>query len=315
MKHANHDKPRRAWPKTEKIADLLGQSLRTVERAIAELRSVGALRTKRRHAANGAVLGLEFILIQVDPRLDLANTAVKVRTVHPANTGGKAASHPAKSDGAIPPPVAVSNKEEPDPGNQIQKDPVVSSSRSPRKRTLLDDYHDLFMSRHGEKPVLNGAKDGKLLKELVATHGADRVGELLVWFFQTRDAFISNSSYSVGVFYACFNKLQITCRRRVVQRDDELQQMRAKSETRKAELEREAQQLIAALSESALNRLLRQAAAAIESDAPWARHRMTPGDFDRCVTNSLVDYVLERCRRDGLSVADALTRMTAEPAA
>lgn len=121
MKHANRE--RRAWPKTELLATEMGKSLRTVERAIAELRTRGAIQTQRRHAKNGAVLGLDFVLMQIPPALvSLPATAGGMAVVTlPAADGGNGVDHPAISVAAIPPDL-TELKREPDPFNQIQEE-------------------------------------------------------------------------------------------------------------------------------------------------------------------------------------------------
>lgn len=124
------DRERKAWPKLPVLAEEAGKSLRTVERAITELRRAGALQTRRRHARSGAVVGLEFVLIQVDPTGDLAlvepdrpgaplpaTRGGKAGSNHPATIGGMAPDHPANSGGTIPPPVAGLKREQ-DPREQ-----------------------------------------------------------------------------------------------------------------------------------------------------------------------------------------------------
>lgn len=130
MKHANRD--RRAWPRTEVLADMMGMAQRSVERAIAELRREGALQTSRRHAKNGAVLGLEFVLIQVDPNEDLPATGGgKGSSNHPATSGGKVLPHPATGVGDIPPPV--SGRLGPDPYRDLDPcEPEVKAGAAPR---------------------------------------------------------------------------------------------------------------------------------------------------------------------------------------
>lgn len=69
-KYANRE--HRAWPKREQLAAVVGLSLPSLTRALRLLRTVGALRTTRRHQLNGAVVGLEYVIIQADPSADAA---------------------------------------------------------------------------------------------------------------------------------------------------------------------------------------------------------------------------------------------------
>lgn len=121
MKYASQ-KDRRAWPKIPLLASKMDKSVRTVERAIAELRKVGAIQTSRRHGRNGAVLGLEFMLMSVDPTtaiLSAISGGMDGKAIPPPVAGRKN-DHPATCVGTIPPPVS-GLKRELDPGNQIQE--------------------------------------------------------------------------------------------------------------------------------------------------------------------------------------------------
>lgn len=126
MKRANRE--RRAWPKIPDLAREMNKSVRTVERAIAELRKLGAIQTTRRHARSGAVLGLEFVLIFVDPESSSlpATDGGKGAGNQSATDGGMADDLPATGDGTFPPQV-TGLKREPDPSNQIQEPEERSS--------------------------------------------------------------------------------------------------------------------------------------------------------------------------------------------
>lgn len=146
MRRANRD--RRAWPKTELLAAEMGKSLRTVERAIAELRKAGAIETTRRHGQNGWVLGLDFVLIQVDPVSAIlpATRDGQARPVQTAINGGMGQRHPATGVVSIPPPVA--EQEELDPENQIQEQEESTEPAAPALPLIGQAYG---------KPELNAA--------------------------------------------------------------------------------------------------------------------------------------------------------------
>lgn len=121
MKYASR-KDRRAWPKIPLLANEMNKSVRTVERAVAELRKVGAIQTSRRHGRNGAVLGLEFMLIFVDPVTSVLSAISDGKDTgnHSATDGGMDDDLPATGVETIPPPVS-GLKREPEPENQIQE--------------------------------------------------------------------------------------------------------------------------------------------------------------------------------------------------
>lgn len=229
-KYANRE--RRAWPKIDTLAVEMGTSPRSVERAIADLRRLGALETERLRRGDGAILGLAFLLVQIDPAdqeqpatdggllsTDQPDTGVGKEAEQPAMGGGKdtqaqAATGvgkdgplPAMGVGAFPPPVAGMYKEELDPLNKIQE--RLSALPPTRARTLIDDYHDGFVAHLGVKPKIDGKKDGAILKRLANIDGEACVRELLTAFFRSTDPFVQRSGYTVGVFASQFNKLRL----------------------------------------------------------------------------------------------------------
>jgi hypothetical protein len=266
-KHANRHS-RRAWPKLPQLAQAMATSERSVERAIAVLRDSGALRTERRRRPDGAVIGLDYILVQVDPRAaqqpatggGKSMTAAERResarrasdrtdglgfelpatggvlfsddpddplpatggglqdaepdtaqpATHggmegqpqPATRGGVAGVHSATGVGAIPPPVAESYKEEPDPYNQIQEQ--EQSASAPTTDTtapsLLATFVLGFERRFGRRPAITRGKDAHLLRELEGQTGRETVEQMLDWFWRTQDPWIVGTGYTVGVF-------------------------------------------------------------------------------------------------------------------
>ena len=72
---------------------------------------------------------------------------------------------------------------------------------------LLAKYHDLFVAKHGEKPVIQGGKDGRSLKGLATRYGEATVGEMLEQFISTTDAFAERSGYSLSAFMVSVNRL------------------------------------------------------------------------------------------------------------
>jgi hypothetical protein len=64
-KYANRE--HRAWPKRELLAEVSGMSLASLARALRILRNAGAIQTGLRHRADGSVMGLDYLLVQVEP--------------------------------------------------------------------------------------------------------------------------------------------------------------------------------------------------------------------------------------------------------
>lgn len=63
-RYANRD-GEGAWPAHDTLAADLGVSTDSISRAIVELRDLGAIRTRDRRSASGAMLGLEYVLIHL----------------------------------------------------------------------------------------------------------------------------------------------------------------------------------------------------------------------------------------------------------
>ena len=79
-------------------------------------------------------------------------------------------------------------------------------SRAPT-RELLTHFDALHVEHLGERAVIQGAKDAKLLAGLCASHGPDRVKELMALFFASDDEFIQQAGFTVGVFVSQCGKL------------------------------------------------------------------------------------------------------------
>lgn len=62
------DDPQSVYPRVAKIAERAHVTTRTAERAIAKLRSLGLIVSKRRHDAHGHVKGCDYYLADLDPR-------------------------------------------------------------------------------------------------------------------------------------------------------------------------------------------------------------------------------------------------------
>lgn len=79
---------------------------------------------------------------------------------------------------------------------------------TPQPTKELLAYFDALHAEHlGERAVIQGGKDAKLLAGLCASHGPARVKELMALFFESDDEFIQSAGYTVGVFVSQCGKL------------------------------------------------------------------------------------------------------------
>lgn len=82
------------------------------------------------------------------------------------------------------------------------------AAADPNVKIFIDYYHDRFLSRFGEKPFINGGKDGLIVKRLLSTYGLEKLKGLLDAFFDSRDPYIMRAGgYTIGMFATQINKL------------------------------------------------------------------------------------------------------------
>jgi len=103
--------------------------------------------------------------------------------------------------------------------NPIQSNNILShfenatENKNPKKpknpdiKVFIDYYHDQFLSKFEEKPIIDGGKDGAIIGKLLKTHSLERLKELINAFFNSKDPFIQQSGYTIGVFKTQINKL------------------------------------------------------------------------------------------------------------
>jgi hypothetical protein len=85
-------------------------------------------------------------------------------------------------------------------------------------KELLTHFDRLHVEHVGERAVIQGAKDAKLLAGLCASHGPERVKELMALFFTVEDEWIANTGYTVGVFVSQCGKLIARDRKSAIQK-------------------------------------------------------------------------------------------------
>lgn len=74
-------------------------------------------------------------------------------------------------------------------------------------KPLLAFFDELHLQKVGHRYPVNGAKDGKLLKDLRAIYTDEQLQSFMVAFFTIEDEFIEQAGYSIGVFRACLPKV------------------------------------------------------------------------------------------------------------
>lgn len=89
--------------------------------------------------------------------------------------------------------------------NDKEKDTGEVGKNSPKE--VIDYYHDSFIKKFGEKPIISGGKDAAIMKKIITSYGTPKTKELLDRFFESKDEFVINSGYTIGVFATQINKL------------------------------------------------------------------------------------------------------------
>ena len=74
-------------------------------------------------------------------------------------------------------------------------------------REALGLFAMKFRQRFNEAAPIQPGKDGKLMKQVITTYGVERLASLMDAFFDSHDRFITDSTYSVGVFVSQIGRL------------------------------------------------------------------------------------------------------------
>ena len=74
-------------------------------------------------------------------------------------------------------------------------------------KTVITAYYEAFKAKFQVRPVIEGGKDGAIVKRLVADYGEAKVLIFLRQFFTSEDPWIKGSGYTLGAFKASVNKL------------------------------------------------------------------------------------------------------------
>jgi hypothetical protein len=85
----------------------------------------------------------------------------------------------------------------------VKKDNTLPSE--PKKRTIVDDYHDLFQKKYNNKPIING-KVAAILHGIVNEIGMEDALRRLRLFFQDDSEYVTNSFHAIAMFRARINQ-------------------------------------------------------------------------------------------------------------
>jgi hypothetical protein len=174
----------------DEIAKLLNISLSTAKRAFLMLNKLKLIHEKRQGKTKPNLI---FIDKKVMVQNDLSQTEIN------------------QSDGSkwtVNPKVMVQN----DPKVMVQIEPRSILNNNKTNNTLspkptIEYFIKKFKEKHGLDPVINWAKDSKLIKTLLNSRTQEEIKTLIDKFFASEDKFIKESGYSIGVFYSQINKM------------------------------------------------------------------------------------------------------------
>lgn len=84
------------------------------------------------------------------------------------------------------------------------------SEVSPDVKIFIDYAYESFQKTFGEKLLIDGKKDGAIVKKLLGTYDLTRLKGLWDVFMRSDDSFIRQAGRSIGVFKSQINKLILT---------------------------------------------------------------------------------------------------------
>jgi len=100
-------------------------------------------------------------------------------------------------------------REEEEKKEEERESPLESSREkgpSPHRK-FMDSYSEGFKAKFGKKPLIEGKKDGALVKKLLEEFSVEELESFLNKFFTSEDSFVLQSGYTIGVFKSQINKL------------------------------------------------------------------------------------------------------------
>ena len=83
----------------------------------------------------------------------------------------------------------------------------TENSENPEIKVFIDFAYEQFKVKTGEPLHIIGGKDGKTVKSLLGTYDLEKLKRLWDTFLQSKDPFILQAGFSLGVFQSQINKL------------------------------------------------------------------------------------------------------------
>lgn len=191
-----------SWQKQGTIADRVGVSVSTVQRAVDELAGIKAIEVTSRAKLNLPSIYRVLSLEEVGQG-DVPKIAMSVRETDQVGQAD------------VPRSVSVTDERKGSTKDYPEKDknPPGGPAKPGRGRggtsvtKILDAYAAGFEKRFGERPVIKHGRNGAEAMSLNAQYGEARVIEMLGPFFASTDRFIAEMGWSFSVFAMKFNML------------------------------------------------------------------------------------------------------------
>jgi len=119
----------------------------------------------------------------------------------------------AESDGVVAQSYRVVAESDPNKNTIIRTKNKNKSTapKSPKKKTIVDDYHDLYLETFGIRPNI-GKKEPSILHRLVKTHGAEAIRKSLELYLNEKDKFVQDAGYPLELFEKNLNKYRLRIR-------------------------------------------------------------------------------------------------------
>lgn len=103
----------------------------------------------------------------------------------------------------------VTHKRNKDTKETITKEKRLVASQASDVKTFIDYAFQAFNQQFGEKLMIDGPKDGSIVKKLLNTYGLEKLKGLWDVFMQSDDQFVRQAGYSIGIFKIKINKLLV----------------------------------------------------------------------------------------------------------
>ena len=190
----NADHAGSCYPSLETLAGKTSMSVRTVQRALRDLETLGALVVER-HGGRGRSSRYTIVGVPTVPTVVRKNPV----SVSPI-AAGKGDNESIKGDTGGQ--LTVVNRTTP----SLRKTRAVGQSAN-GVGALIEAYQQQFEAKYQEPPLISRPKEPVLLAKLVKQFGEEKVRDRLAQFFRSDDKFIVGSGHSLAAFHGCFNKL------------------------------------------------------------------------------------------------------------